>query len=92
MACVFELYPISRGGIVVGGAVGFHLVVLLLPSDDNIAGIPADINDGAEVVRGVAVEVALPALVLLDYTVLAFSTLCIPELAVVLLDVIFMRI
>jgi hypothetical protein len=61
--------------MLVGGVVGFHLVALLLPDDDDVVGVLANVDDGVEVARGTAVEVALPSLVLLDYAVPAFSAL-----------------
>jgi hypothetical protein len=60
-----------------------------LPGDDDIAGIPATIDDGAEVAHGTIIEVALPPLVLLNHAVPTFCALCVPELAVFLLDVVF---
>jgi hypothetical protein len=38
--------------LIVGGAVGFHFFALLLPGNDDIAGVPASVDDSAEVVRG----------------------------------------
>jgi hypothetical protein len=75
--------------VIVGGAVDFHFFALLLPGDDDVAGIPASIDDGAEVSRGTIIEVALPSLVLLDHAVPTFSALCVPELAAFFLDVVF---
>jgi hypothetical protein len=71
-----------------GRALGLHLVVLLLPGDDDVAIIPANIDDSAEFGRGGVVEVALPSLVLLDYAVLAFAALCIPEIVAFLLSIV----
>jgi hypothetical protein len=72
--------------MIVGGAVGLHLVALLLLGDDDVVGVPADVDDSAEVTHVGDVEVALPLLVLLDYAVPAFGALCVPELAVLLLS------
>jgi hypothetical protein len=58
--------------MIVGGAVGLHLIALLLRGDDDVVGVPADIDDSAEVTCGKVVEVALPLLVLLDYAVPVF--------------------
>jgi hypothetical protein len=52
-----------------GGAVGFHVFAFLLPGNDDIAGVPANVDDGAKVVRGGVVEVASPPLVRLDHAV-----------------------
>jgi hypothetical protein len=38
--------------LIVGGAVGFHFFTLLLPSNDDIAGVPPSVDDGAKVARG----------------------------------------
>jgi hypothetical protein len=72
----------------VGGAIGLHLIALLLPGDGDIAGIPTGIDDGAEVTCRGVVEVASPPLVRLDCAVPAFSKLRIDEFTMFLLDVI----
>jgi hypothetical protein len=59
-----------------GGAVGFHFFALLLPANDDIASVPANIDDGVKVARGGVVEVA------------CIDELRIDELTVFLLDVI----
>jgi hypothetical protein len=33
--------------MIVGGAVGLHLVAVLLSGDDYVAGVPADVDDSA---------------------------------------------
>jgi hypothetical protein len=74
--------------LIVGGAVGFHFFALLLPSNDVIASVPANVDDGAKVAHGGVVEVAAPLLVCLDHVVLAFGALRIDELTTFPLDVI----
>jgi hypothetical protein len=69
------------GRELVGGAIGLHLVMLLLPSDDDVAGVLAGVDESAEYTHRGVVEVALPMLLLLDYVLLAFSVLCISNLA-----------
>jgi hypothetical protein len=68
---------VVEGDMIVGGAVGFHLIALLLPGDDDIASVPA------------GVEVARLMLVLFWYVLLACGTLGVPELMSLFLDVIF---
>jgi hypothetical protein len=46
---------VIEGDLIVGGSVGFDLFALLPLGNDNIAGIPTSVDDGAEVARG-AVE------------------------------------
>jgi hypothetical protein len=38
--------------MIVGGAIDLHLIALLLPGDDDVAGVSASIDDSAEVTRG----------------------------------------
>jgi hypothetical protein len=40
---------VVKGDVIVGGAIGLHLVALLLPGDDDVAGVPAGVDDSAEV-------------------------------------------
>jgi hypothetical protein len=65
----------------VGGAIGLHLIALLLPGDGDIAGIPTGIDDGAEVTCRGVVEVASPPLVRLDrideFTMFLLDVICI---------------
>jgi hypothetical protein len=56
-----------------------HFFALLLPGNDDIAGILASVNDGAEVACGGVVEVAAPLLVRLDRAVTVLGTLRIAE-------------
>jgi hypothetical protein len=79
---------VVEGELIVGGVVGFHFFELLLPSNDDIAGVSANIDDGAKVAHGGVVEVAIPLLVRLDRAVPAFVTLCIDEPTAFLLDVV----
>jgi hypothetical protein len=65
--------------LIVGGAVGFHFFTLLLPRNDDIAGIPTSVDDSAEVARGGVVEVAAPLLVHLDRVLPAFDAFRIDE-------------
>jgi hypothetical protein len=44
----------------VGGAVGFHFFMLLLPGNDDVAGVPADVDDSAEIACWGVVQVAAP--------------------------------
>jgi hypothetical protein len=73
--------------MIVGGAIGLHLVALLLPGDDDVAGIPAGVDDSVEVTCEGVVEVAAPLLVCLDCAVPAFGTLHVDEFMMFLLDV-----
>jgi hypothetical protein len=75
--------------MIVGGAIGLHLVALLLPDDDDVAGVPAGVDDSAEVACGEVVNVARLMLALLWYAVPARGTLGIPELMPLFLDVVF---
>jgi hypothetical protein len=59
-----------------------------VPGDDDVVGVLGDVDDSVEVTRGGVIEVALPLLVLLDYVVPTFGTLCIPELVMLLLSVV----
>jgi hypothetical protein len=52
--------------LVVVGAVGFHFFALLLLGNDDIAGMPACVDDGSKVTRGELVEVTASLLVCLD--------------------------
>jgi hypothetical protein len=79
---------VIEGDLIVGGAVGFDLFVLLPPGNDDVAGVLANVDDGAEVARGAVEEVALPRLVHLDHAVLAFNALCVDDFAAFLLDII----
>jgi hypothetical protein len=74
--------------MIVGGAIGRHLIALLLPGDDDVAGVLANVDDGAKVGHGGVVEVAAPLLVHLDHMVLAFGALRLDEPMMFLLDVI----
>jgi hypothetical protein len=44
--------------MIVGGVVGLHLVMLLLPGDDDVASVLAVVEDSAEVACEAVVEVA----------------------------------
>jgi hypothetical protein len=74
--------------LIVGGAVGCHFFALLLPSNDDIAGVPASVDDGTKVTRGGVMEVAAPLLVHLERAAPALGMLRIDEPTVFLLDVI----
>jgi hypothetical protein len=74
--------------LIVVCAVGFCFFALLLPGNDDIAGVPASVDDGAKVARGGVVQVAAPLLVRLDRAVLVFGVLRIDEPTTFLLDVI----
>jgi hypothetical protein len=74
--------------MIVGGAVGLHLIALLLLGNDEVAGIPASIDDSADVACGAVLRVATPPLVHLNCAVPAFSALRIDELTAFLVDVI----
>jgi hypothetical protein len=72
----------------VGGAVGFHFSALLLPGNDDIAGVLASVDDSVEGACVGVVEVAAPLLVSLDRAVPTLVTLRINEPMAFLLDVI----
>jgi hypothetical protein len=74
--------------LIVGVALGFHFFTLLLPGNDDIASVSANIDDGAKVARGGVVEVASPPLVHLNRAVPTFGALRIDEFTAFLLDVI----
>jgi hypothetical protein len=74
--------------LIVGGVVGFHFFMLLLPGNDDIAGVPTSVDDSVKVARGGDVEVAAPLLVHLNHTVPTLGTLRINEPTMFLLDVI----
>jgi hypothetical protein len=65
--------------MIVGGAIGLHLVTLMLPGDDDVAGVPAGVDDSAEVACGAIVEVARLMLVL-------FGTRCLRAACLVFLS------
>jgi hypothetical protein len=75
--------------MIVGGAVGLHLVALLLPSDDDFVGVPAGVDDSAEVACGAVIEVGRLMLVLFWNALLAPSMLGVPKLMPLFLDIIF---
>jgi hypothetical protein len=66
---------VVEGDMIVGGAVGLHLIAPLLSGDDDIAGVPAGVNDSAEVACGAIVEVSRMILVLFWYAMSARSKL-----------------
>jgi hypothetical protein len=74
--------------LVACGAVVFHFFVLQLPSNDDIASIPANVDDGSKVTRGEVMEVTASLLVRFDSAVPALGALCIDEPTMFLLDVI----
>jgi hypothetical protein len=74
--------------LIMGGVVGFHIFELQLPRYDDVAGVPAGVDDSAEVARGGVVEVASPPLVHLTRVGPAFGALHVDELTTFLLDVI----
>jgi hypothetical protein len=76
---------VVEGGKIVGGAIGLHLIALLLPGDDDVAGVPAGVDDSVEVALGGVLEVATPLLVHLDRAVPAFGMLRIDEFTAFLL-------
>jgi hypothetical protein len=74
--------------LIAGGVVGFHFFALLLPSNYDIAGITASVDDGTKVARGGVLEVTAPLVVHLDGAVPALGALRIDEPAALLLGVI----
>jgi hypothetical protein len=74
--------------LIAAGAVGFHFFAFLLLGSDDIASVPASVDDGMKVTCGGVMEVTAPLLVLLDYAVSAFGALRIDEPMAFLLDVI----
>jgi hypothetical protein len=75
--------------MIVGGAVGLHLVTLLVPGDDDIVGILAGIDNSVEVTFGAVVEVARLMLVLFWYALPTRGTLDVLELMPLFLDIVF---
>jgi hypothetical protein len=82
-----SLQVVERG-LIAGGAVGFHFFALLLPSNDDIACVPASIDDGTKFSCGGVVEVTAPLLVRRDGAVPVLGVLRIDEPAVFLFYVI----
>jgi hypothetical protein len=74
--------------VVIDGAVGFHFDVLLLPGNDDVASVPADVDDIAEIDRREVVEVARLMLLLLYRTLPAFGAFGIPEPTTFLLNIV----
>jgi hypothetical protein len=74
--------------LVAGGAVGFHFFALVPSGNDDIAGVPASVDDGSKVTSGEVMEVSPSLLVRLDGTVPALGALRIDEPATFLLNVI----
>jgi hypothetical protein len=85
---VLSCLQVVERELIASEAVGFHFFKLLLPGKDDIAGVPASVDDGTKVARGGVVEITTPLLVHLDGTVPALGTLRIDEPAMFLLDVI----
>jgi hypothetical protein len=75
--------------MVVGGVVGLHLIAFLLPSKDDVAGVPGVVDDSAEVARGAVVEVAMLMLVLFWYALSARGALGVSKLVPPFLDAVF---
>jgi hypothetical protein len=74
----------------VGWVVGFHFDVFLLPGDDDVASVSANVDDIAEIGCGGVVKVArLMLLLLLRYALPAFGVFGIPEPAAFFLNAIF---
>jgi hypothetical protein len=80
---------IVEGDMIVGGAIGLNLVALMLLGDDDVAGVPAGVDDSAEVACGAVVEVATLVLVLFWYVLSARGTLGVPDLMLLFLDIVF---
>jgi hypothetical protein len=74
--------------VVIGGAVDFHFDMLLLPGDNDVASVPANIDSIAVVGHGEVVKVARLLLVLC-YALAAFGAFDISEPAAFSLNVIF---
>jgi hypothetical protein len=51
--------------LVACSAVGFHFFTLLPPGNNDIAGVPASVDDGSTITRGEVVEVMASLLVVL---------------------------
>jgi hypothetical protein len=75
--------------LIAGGAVGFHFFALLLTGNDDIANVPASVDDGMKVAHGGVVEVTTPLLFHLDGAVPAWGALRIDEPTAFLLDFIY---
>jgi hypothetical protein len=67
----------------------FHFSTLLLPDNDDIAGVPASVDDGSNVTRGEVMEVMASLLVGLDGSVSTLGVLRIDEPAAFPFDLIF---
>jgi hypothetical protein len=87
LALLSSLQVVERE-LIADGVLGFHFFTLLLPGNDDIAGVPSSVDDGTKVTRGGVVEVTTPLPVHLDGMVPALGALCIDELVAYLLDVI----
>jgi hypothetical protein len=74
--------------LIAGGAIGFHFFAFVLPGSDDIAGVPASVDDGTKITHGGVVEVTAPLLVHLDCEVSALGALRIDEPVAFLLDII----
>jgi hypothetical protein len=72
--------------MIVGGAVGLHLIALLLPGNYDIASVLVGVDDSAEVACGAVLEVSR---LMFLYALPMRSTLGISELMPLFLDVIF---
>jgi hypothetical protein len=75
--------------VVIGGTVSFYLDTLLLPGDDDIASVPADVDDVVEVSRGEVVEVAGLVLLPLHRVFSMLGTFGVSEPALFSLNAIF---
>jgi hypothetical protein len=78
--------------VLIGGIVGFYLDTLLLPGDDDIAGVLADVGDVAEICRGEVVEVAGLVLLSLHRVFYALGTFGVSGPASFSLNVVFISI
>jgi hypothetical protein len=75
--------------VVVGGTVGFYLDTLLLPGDNDIASVPADVDDVAEIGHEEVVEVVGLVLSSLHRVFSALGTFGVSEPASFSLNVVF---
>jgi hypothetical protein len=75
--------------VAIGGTVSFYLNTLLLPGDDDIASVSADVDDVAEVCRGEVVEVTDLVLLSLHHVFSMLGTFGVSKPVSFSLNVIF---
>lgn len=81
-------FEVVEGNLVMGGVVGFDFFALLSPSDDDIASIPANVDDCLKIASGRIMEVTASLMVHLRCATPTLGMLCIVDLALLLLGAI----